>query len=325
MADLADYVELTPSAARAQFAELVDRRPAPVGQRQVPFLPVETLLCLTASFVVDHTRFGSGTATKAPEPVQALAALFRRPPSSVLAKMANLDGSRSHGARWDQVAGAMLRRDPQRLADIYRTMLTAARAIGVTRERLADYLNLEEGGELVLLGQDELDLSALAKDIEARLSARATETAGELRETERILIGAARVGQHVFASQVLENCGGRCVFCGFAPPAERKLRLLVASHIKPWRDSNNRERRDYRNGVAACPTHDVAFDSGLLTINGGLRIHVAPAIRRAVIAGDVARHYFARPPLRDVILLPNGGEAPDELYLRWHMDHIFAA
>ena len=31
-------------------------------------------------------------------------------------------------------------------------------------------------------------------------------------ETERILLMAARVGQHVFAVHVLANCGSRCVF-----------------------------------------------------------------------------------------------------------------
>ena len=74
-----------------------------------PFLPVETLLCLAASFLVNHRHFGGGTAHRAPEPVPSLARLFSRPPSSVLAKMANLDGSRSHGARWDVLAGAKLR------------------------------------------------------------------------------------------------------------------------------------------------------------------------------------------------------------------------
>jgi hypothetical protein len=50
------------------------------------------------------------------EPVPSLGQLFARTPSSVLAKMANLDGSRSHGGRWDVLPGAMLREDPARLS-----------------------------------------------------------------------------------------------------------------------------------------------------------------------------------------------------------------
>lgn len=325
MAELADYLDLTPSAARSQFASLAARRPVPAGQRQVPFLPVETLLCLAASFLVDHTRFGSSTAPKAPEPIQTLARLFRRPPSSVLAKMANLDGSRSHGARWDQVAGATLREHPQRFIEVYRVMLASARAAGFAAEALPDFLLLEHGGDLVLLGQEELEPSTLERDLEALLREHHGESAADQRETERIYLGAVRVGQHVFATNVLRNCGRRCVFCGMAPLGDKNNRLLVASHIKPWRDSSNRERRDHRNGLAACPTHDVAFDTGLLTVNGGLRIHVAPSLSEAVLAGDVAQHYFARPPLREVLLLPEHSDAPGEQYLRWHKEQIFAA
>jgi putative restriction endonuclease len=84
VADLADYLDLTVGQARDQFGRLLTRRPAP-GGRQVIFLPVETLLCLAASFLVNHRHFGGATAHRAPEPVPSLARLFSRPPSSVLA------------------------------------------------------------------------------------------------------------------------------------------------------------------------------------------------------------------------------------------------
>jgi putative restriction endonuclease len=90
-------------------------------------------------FLVNHRHFGGKTAHQAPEPVQLLARLFSRPPSSVLAKMANLDGSRSHGAQWDVI-------------------------------RLPDFLGLEHGGELVLLGQDELDVSVLEAALQEQIA-----------------------------------------------------------------------------------------------------------------------------------------------------------
>ncbi len=61
MADLADYLELTVGQARQQFRELRRRSPVSYG-RQVTFLPVETLLCLAASFQINHRRFGGATA-----------------------------------------------------------------------------------------------------------------------------------------------------------------------------------------------------------------------------------------------------------------------
>jgi predicted restriction endonuclease len=42
---------------------------------------------------------------------------------------------------------------------------------------------------------------------------------------------------------------------------------LRASHIKPWRDSNNFERLDVFNGLLLTPNYDAAFDKGLITFN----------------------------------------------------------
>jgi putative restriction endonuclease len=75
--------------------------------------------------------------------------------------MANLDGSRSHGGKYDILAGAVLRDEPAHFTHIYRTLLTAARAEGINQHRLPDFLGLEHDGEFDLLGQDELGPSAL--------------------------------------------------------------------------------------------------------------------------------------------------------------------
>jgi putative restriction endonuclease len=284
VADLADYLELTVSQAREQFRALLVRRPVP--GRQVTFLPAETLLCLAASFVVNHRHFGGSTADRAPEPVPSLARLFSRRPSSVLAKMANLDGSRSHGARWDVLAGAMLRDDPAAFSRIYRVLLHAARAEGISPQRLPDFLDLENGGELALLGQEELDISTLEAEMRDQIERQAAVGPWSELETERI---------------------------------------LLAGHIKPWKDSTGTERLDLRNGLAACPAHDTAFDTGLLTVNGGLRIHLARRLAEAVQNDPLARHYYGRPPLRDALLLPAGAQEPARKYLDWHKQKIFDA
>ena len=324
MADLADYLELTVGQARKQFQSLRQRRPVS-GGRQVAFLPVETLLCLAASFLVNHRRFGGTTAHQAPEPVPSLARLFSRPPSSILAKMANLDGSRSHGARWDVRAGAILRDEPARFTLIYRMLLHAARAEGIGRDLLPDFLFLEHEGELTLLGQDELDISMLEESLRDQIERHPDESALSALETERILLAAARVGQHVFAQHVLANCGSQCVFCGLRPTAFGAKRMLLAGHIKPWKDSTPSERLDPRNGLAACPSHDVAFDTGLLAVNGGLRIHLARSLAEATRTDPLARQYYGHPPLRDALLLPSGAEPPARKYLDWHRQHIFRA
>ncbi|WP_345044946.1 HNH endonuclease [Georgenia daeguensis] len=240
--------------------------------------------------------------------------------------MANLDGSRSHGATWDKLAGATLRQDVSRFSVLYRTLLTAARTEGIGQDALPDFLNLENGGELDLLGQEELSISIVEAVLDEQLKTWRKQPNDLSREdTERILLQATRVGQHRFASEVLANCGHRCVFCGFAPPSFGASRMLLASHIKPWRDSSPRERLDKRNGLAACPTHDVAFDTGLLTVNGELRIHRSSRLVRGVADDPVARLYFAQPPLRRTLLLPEGAEQPLQQYLHWHQYRIYTA
>jgi putative restriction endonuclease len=324
VAELADFLDLTAGQAREQFRELRRRSPVSTG-RQVTFLPVETLLCLAASFLVNHRHFGGSTAHQAPEPVPALARLFSRPPSSVLAKMANLDGSRSHGGKWDIIAGAILREDGAQFTHIYRVLLQAARAEGIDRARLPDFLDLEDGGEFALLGQEELGTSVFENALKDQIARSVAQHDWSEQDTERVILAAARVGQHVFALNVLNNCGRRCVFCGLNPSAFGARRMLLAGHIKPWKDSSPVERLDPRNGLAACPSHDVAFDTGLLTVNGGLKIHIAPSLADAVSGDHLARQYYGRPPLLEYLLLPDNAQRPARKYLDWHREKIFAA
>jgi putative restriction endonuclease len=320
---LEDYLDLTVSQARDQYRALVARRPG-LG-KQVIFSPVETLLCLATSFVVNPRRFGGANLHLVPQPVPELARLFCRSPSSVLEKMRNLNGSRPHGAKWDVLAGAALRDDPARFSHIYRVLMGAARAEGVGRNRLPDFLGLEDGGELALLGQEELSLPVVEEvmhDVIKRMTAGGD---WQDRETEQIVLGAVRVGQHVFARNVLANCGNQCVFCGFiSPPTPGGTGMLLAGHIKPWKDSSARERLDPRNGLAACPAHDAAFDKGMITVNGGLRIHLARSLADAVQADPLAGQFYGRPPLCEALLLPAGAQTPARKYLDWHHDRVFA-
>jgi putative restriction endonuclease len=321
--DLDDYLELTVSQAREQFRDLLAR--PPVAGKRIVFTPVETLLCIAASLVVKHRSYGGANIHRVPEPVPSLGRLFSRSPSSVLEKMRNIDGVRPNGGKWDVLAGAILRADTARLSRMYRMLLHAARAEGIGADRLPDFLGLEDGGEFALLGQEEIDDSVLEAELRDRLAGRDLGEKWTLQETERVLKAAARVGQHLFARTVMVNCGGRCVFCGLKPDVFGGKRMLVASHIKPWRDSTASERLDPRNGLAACPAHDIAFDTGLLTVNGGLRVHLARPLADAVQADPVTRHYYGHPPLQPSLLLPAGAPAPRRKYLDWHRQNIFVA
>src|SRR5260221_14057983 len=62
--------------------------------------------------------------------------------------------------------------------------------------------------------------------------------------------------------------------------------------------------------LAACPPHDVAFDTGLLTVNGGLRIRVARSLADAVPTDQMAPQDYGPPPPRESVLLPPGPLPP---------------
>ncbi|MCK0117556.1 hypothetical protein MWU57_10985 [Isoptericola sp. S6320L] len=318
----ADYFDLTRAQAAQQWQGILARAWPAAGKRQVPFVPVETLLCLAAMFVVEHTRFGSSSAHRAPEPVQSLARLVKRPPTSIIAKMNNLDGSRSHGASNDLLVGSVLRTDQRAMADLYRVILAAARAEGIDGAMLPDFLGVEGGRDLELLGQDELEGGALESVVEREIHEWLVDDVEE-RVTERLVVASLRVGQHRFATSVLDSWSHECAFCGFAMHDDVRPTLLRASHIKPWRDSKARERLDASNGFAACPVHDAAFDAGLLTVTDDLDVQVSDRLARTIDANPSARAYFTAPQLRGRVATPRNGRPPGTPYMEWHRTRVF--
>ena len=56
-------------------------------------------------------------------------------------------------------------------------------------------------------------------------------------------------------------------------------RHLRASHIKPWRDADNRERLDRNNGLLLSPHIDHLFDQGYITFSPSHQLLVVPEVR----------------------------------------------
>lgn len=331
MATLSDYLALSENEAVGQWRSIVQRRMPPPGKRQVNFTPVETVLCyglfLSDEPVVDPHRFGGQTIHTAPRLVHDLAALFKRPPSSITSKMMNLDGSRVKGAKYEVQFFMTMGADVTRYLDLYGTALRAARRLGIGARQLPDFLRLEQTTDYSLLGLEDVADSRFEEMIEqeaAQLRAAKLRYDQELSaaETTRIVQHRARVGHKAFAAEVLRRFDYTCGFCGMAPRTLRGNRLIVASHVKPWAASSNRERRDPRNGVAACPTHDAAFDKGLITVNGGLRVHRSRQLRTSIRSDAGVEHNFGE-SLREALVLPAGIEQPRPTYLRWHHEHVY--
>jgi len=90
-----------------------------------------------------------------------------------------------------------------------------------------------------------------------------------LPETQRLQLAKARIGQGLFRNLVMLD-DPRCRVTGV-----EDTRLLIASHIKPWRGSTNEERISRHNGIMLSPHVDALFDKHLLTFedDGRIRIH----------------------------------------------------
>ena len=88
-------------------------------------------------------------------------------------------------------------------------------------------------------------------------------------ETQRLHLAKARVGQGLYRKRVmlLESA---CRVTGVGDS-----RVLIASHIKPWRTSSNIERLNGHNGILLSPHVDALFDDHLMTFedNGRMRFH----------------------------------------------------
>jgi predicted restriction endonuclease len=100
----------------------------------------------------------------------------------------------------------------------------------------------------------------------------------------RIRTGAARrngaragdqgaVGQGQFRSERLLSLWRGCAVTGVARPD-----LVRASHIKPWRMSNNEERLDPSNGLLLLPQYDHLFDAGFISFDDDGRLLDSPVL-----------------------------------------------
>ena len=82
-----------------------------------------------------------------------------------------------------------------------------------------------------------------------------------LKGEDREAVVKQRINQHIFRDRLLKKYS-KCVLCGMSNPD-----LLTASHIKPWRDSDETERLSIYNGFLMCPNHDRLFDRGYISFN----------------------------------------------------------
>lgn len=95
--------------------------------------------------------------------------------------------------------------------------------------------------------------------------------------TQRIQLSKARIGQGLFRKRVI-LLDQRCRVTGVTDK-----RVLVASHIKAWKDSTNAERISGHNGILLSPHVDALFDDHLITFEHDGKMHVHLSLPKDVL------------------------------------------
>lgn len=120
-----------------------------------------------------------------------------------------------------------------------------------------------------------LDDNAYSVSETARQDAAMEAEISPIREgRDRLALIKSRVNQSAFRNYLLGRYD-HCCLCEVRKPS-----LLVASHIKPWSQSNARERLDVDNGFLFCPNHDQLFDQGWITFDDSGKICLAKELCR---------------------------------------------
>jgi hypothetical protein len=128
-----------------------------------------------------------------------------------------------------------------------------------------------------------------------------------LTQTEKQRLVAARIGQGLFRQNV-EAVETSCRVTGITD-----RRFLRASHIRPWRHSNNRQRLDGNNGLLLAPHIDHLFDGGYISFTDEGDVIVAKVCPREI---HVA--LGLRTPLNVGAFSP-----AQQTYLRYHRRRVF--
>ena len=129
------------------------------------------------------------------------------------------------------------------------------------------------------------------------------------KETQNREIRKARDGQGKYREQLLLQCH----YCPFTMVSDD--RLLIASHIKPWAASNDKEKIDPYNGYILSPLFDKLFDRGFITFTEK---------RHLILSDVISNHTWKQLGLKNdefIRMLPMDEKRIE--YLKFHHQSVF--
>lgn len=145
----------------------------------------------------------------------------------------------------------------------------------------------------------------------------------EISEVEKMLIPASgptesetfqkiRTRQSEYRKNVIKLWHGQCAVTGVDETS-----WLIASHIKPWRESTDKERIDPRNSLLLSPNYDKLFDRGVISFNPSNGRIILPESMSAAFWRNLDRLGISDE--KELAFVPEGTDK----YLEYHRQMVF--
>ena len=141
-----------------------------------------------------------------------------------------------------------------------------------------------------------------------------SDRAREGKEKEALV--KVRVNQSSFRKKLLKRFKGQCCITGLNVES-----LLVASHIKPWAESEPRDKLAVENGLLLNTLHDHAFERHLITIDKKDKDYIVMVSNLVAESKNPAVQALLREYCGKKIYIPPSHNLDDfERNLEWHRE-----
>lgn len=168
--------------------------------------------------------------------------------------------------------------------------------------------------------EDKERLFREAAEIKANLQNKTIEQSLHLNDQdfegkERTAVIHQRIGQDAFRRMILNNYNSTCAVTGINDP-----RLLIASHIIPWKDKTD-TRLNPENGICLSALYDKAFDEGLISVRpDDLTLIYSKSLKDSLTVSSF-QEQFAK--YENKQLIKPEEHAPAVKFLEYHLKYVF--
>ena len=158
-------------------------------------------------------------------------------------------------SKQDPISSAMDDAAIDRIIEMERGLLSSRDKYNTPRDLTNFRSALRKFRQFILMDYQKMQETSLQEEV------KRIENDTTIDKTEREALVKARVGQGLFRQRLIEHWKG-CSISKFG-----MYDCLVASHIKPWKNSTNEERLSVYNGLLLLPNYDKLFDKGYISFD----------------------------------------------------------